>query len=87
LGKVQVAIENALKNAEYIISSSASAVDKAAATRRKDKYIKQLNEIKIYYQALSHIAVQRMELNLDDGIKANYSRFQNIEVINENGKK
>lgn len=87
LVKEQNAIDNALKNAEYTIQTTTSAVDKAQATKKKDKYIKQLNEIKIYYQALSHVALQRIELDLDDGVKENYSKFQNVEVLNENGKK
>lgn len=87
LKKSQDAIEGALKNAEYAINNSESAVDRAAATRKRDKYIKQLNETRIYYQALSHMALQRIEIDLDDGVKKNYAKFQNIEVVAENGKK
>ena len=87
LTRVQSMIENALKNAEYAINTSSSAVDKAQATKRRDKYIKQLAEIRAYYPALSHIALQRIELDLDDGVKANYAKFQGIEVSVEGGKK
>lgn len=38
-------IENALKNAGYAINTSGSAVDRAQATKKCDKYIKQLAEI------------------------------------------
>lgn len=87
LTKAQGMIENALRNAEYAINSSASAVDKAQATKKRDKYIKQLAEIRAYYPALSHIALQRIGLELDDGVKANYEKFQNIEVSIDGGKK
>ena len=87
LTKVQSMIENALKNAEYAINTSSSAVDRAQATKKRDKYIKQLAEIRAYYPALSHIALQRINLDLDDGVKANYEKFQNIEVSIEGGKK
>lgn len=87
LTKAQTMIENALRNAEYAINSSASAVDRAQATKKRDKYIKQLAEIRAYYPALSHIALQRIELNLDDGVKANYAKFQGIEVSIEGEKK
>jgi hypothetical protein len=80
-------IENALKNAEYAINTSGSAVDRAQATKKRDKYIKQLAEIRAYYPALSHIALQRINLDLDDGVKANYEKFQNIEVSIEGEKK
>ncbi len=85
--KTQSAIENALKNAEYAISASSSAVDRAQATKKRDKYIKQLAEIRAYYPALSHIALQRIELDLDDGVKVNYAKFQGIEVGGEGEKK
>ncbi len=87
LSKIQSAIENALKNADYVIKTTTTAVDKAYATKMRDKYIKQINELKAYYQALSHIALQRIEIELDDGVKANYSKFQGIEVIVEGEKK
>lgn len=87
LVKIQAAIENALKNAEYSISTTESAVDRAGATKKRDKYIKQLAEIKTYYQALSHVAQQRVELDLNDGIKANHAKFQGIEISSEGTKK
>lgn len=87
LRKTQDAIEGALKNAEYTIANSTSAVDKAAATKKREKYIKQLNETRTYFQALSHVALQRIEINLDDGVKTNYAKFQGIEIVDENGKK
>lgn len=83
LHKTQNAIEGALKNAEYIISSSTSAVDKAKATKDRDKYIKQLNEIKIYDQALAHVALKRIDIDLDDGVKHNYQLFQGVEISSE----
>jgi len=87
LHKIQDAITGALKNAEYIMETSSSAVDRAKASKSRDKYLKQLNEIRVYYQALSHVALQRMEIDLDDGVKHNYGLFQNIEVSNEDRKR
>lgn len=87
LRKSQEAIEAALKNAEYTIQNSSSAIDKANATKKRDKYIKQLSEIRTYFQALSHVALQRIDIDLDDGVKVNYEKFQNIEIVDENGKK
>lgn len=68
-------------------SISSSAVDRAQATKKRDKYIKQLAEIWAYYPALSHIALQRIPLDLDDGVKANYAKYQEIEVGGEGEKK
>ena len=87
LHKTEDAVENALKNAEYIIQTSASAVERAKATKDRNRYVKQLNEMRIYYQALSHLALQKIEIDLDDGVKHNYQLFQGIEVIADGGKK
>lgn len=87
LKKAQDAIEASLKNAEYAIANTESAVDRAANTRKRDKYIKQLAEIKPYYQALSHVAMQRIDIDLDDGVKVNYAKFQGVEVGGEGEKK
>ena len=87
LHKTQNAVENALKNAEYIIQTSTSAVERAKATKDRNRYVKQLNEMRIYYQALSHLALQKIEIDLDDGVKHNYQLFQGIEVIADGGKK
>lgn len=87
LYKIEDAIGSALKNAEYITQTSSSAVERAKATKDKDKFIKKLNEMRIYYQALSHLAIQKIEIDLDDGVKNNYQLFQGIEVIADGGKK
>lgn len=87
LKKAQDAIEASLKNAEYAIANTESAVDRAANTRKRDKYVKQLAEIKPYYQALSHMAMQRIDIDLDDGVKVNYAKFQGVEVGGEGEKK
>ena len=87
LKKSSDAIQKALDNAEYIIANTESNVDRAMSTKKRDKYVKQLAEIKPYYQALSHVAMQRIELDLDDGVKVNYAKFQGIEVGGDGEKK
>ncbi len=87
LKKASDAIQKSLDNAEYIIANTESNVDRALSTKKRDKYVKQLAEIKPYYQALSHVAMQRIELNLDDGVKVNYAKFQRIEVGGDGEKK
>lgn len=87
LHNVQAAIQNSLQNSEYIIFTTTSATERARETRKKDKYVKQLNELRPYYQALSHIALQRIPMDLDDGVKKNYQMFQGVEVSTEGKKK
>ena len=76
-----------LQNSEYIISTTTSATERARETKKKDKYVKQLNELRPYYQALSHIALQRIQMDLDDGVKKNYQLFQSVEISTEGKKK
>lgn len=87
LRKTENAVGNALKNVEYIIQTTTSAVEKARATKNRDKYVKQLNEMHVYYQALSHMALQKIEIDLDDGVKHNYQLFQGVEVVVDGGKR
>ena len=87
LHNAQAAIQNALQNSEYIIASTTSATERARETKKRDKYVKQLNELRPYYQALTHIALQRIPMDLDDGVKKNYQLFQNVEISTEGKKK
>ena len=87
LHNAQAAIQNSLQNSEYIIATTTSATERARETKKKDKYVKQLNELRPYYQALSHIALQRIQMDLDDGVKKNYQLFQSVEISTEGKKK
>ena len=87
LHNAQAAIQNSLQNSEYIIATTTSATERARETRKRDKYVKQLKELRPYYQALSHIALQHIPMDLDDGVKKNYQLFQGVEVSTEGKKK
>ena len=86
LHKQQGFLENAIANCDYTLKTSQNARDKADATKKKDKLVKQLAETRLYDQALAHVALQRIPLDLDDGVKVNYEKFQGIEVKNEGTK-
>ena len=45
-----------------------------------------LKETQEYDEVLAHIANQNIEIDLDDGVKVNYSKFQNIEIKKEGSK-
>lgn len=86
LHKTQKAIEQAIANCDNIINHSSSNTEVTKATKEKSKLQKQLKETQEYDEALAHIANQNIKINLDDGVKVNYAKFQNIEVSKE-GKK
>lgn len=78
--RLQNQYEHGVESCDNIINSSASAAEKGKAARRKEKLQKQLEECKIYDQALAHLANRRISLDLDDGVKHNYELFQGVEV-------
>lgn len=86
LHKTQRAIEDNLNHCENIISNSTNKSEISRATKDKTKYIKQLDEIKVYDEALGHIANQHIEIDLDDGVKVNHAKFQKIEISREGEK-
>ena len=86
LHKAQKYVETAMKSAQYTIDNATSASEKLKATKAVTKYTKQLAEMKIYDEAIAHVANQRIEIDLDDGVKVNYAKFQGVEVTQE-GKK
>lgn len=86
LHRAQKYVETAMQSAQYIIDNASSASEKSKATKAVTKYTKQLAEMKIYDEAIAHIANKRIEIDLDDGVKVNYEKFQGVEVAQE-GKK
>lgn len=70
-----------------INSEILSTKEKTAAKKRKEKIQKQLAECKQYDQVIAHVAHQRIAIDLDDGVKVNYQKFQGVEVPQGDGKK
>lgn len=86
LHRAQKYVETAMQSAQYTIDNASAASEKSKATKAVTKYTKQLAEMKIYDEAIAHIANKRIEIDLDDGVKVNYEKFQGVEVAQE-GKK
>lgn len=86
LHRAQKYVETAMQSAQYTIDNASLATEKSKATKAVTKYTKQLAEMKIYDEAIAHIANKRIEIDLDDGVKVNYEKFQGVEVAQE-GKK
>lgn len=86
LHRAQKYVETAMQSAQYTIDNASSASEKSKATKTVTKYTKQLAEMKIYDEAIAHIANKRIDIDLDDGVKVNYEKFQGVEVAQE-GKK
>ena len=86
LHKTQKAIEQNLSSCDNIIANSSNKSEISKATKDKAKYIKQLDEIRVYDEALGHMATQNIKIDLDDGVKVNYTKFQKVEISKEGEK-
>jgi hypothetical protein len=87
LHKIQKKYEAEVKRLDMLIESDISAREKAAAMKKKEKINKQILECLAYDQVISHVANQKIEIDLDDGVKVNYAKFQGIEIPQGEGKK
>ncbi|MFF2444527.1 BREX-1 system adenine-specific DNA-methyltransferase PglX [Priestia megaterium] len=79
--------EAEMNRQDVVIDSDVSPREQTEAKKRKEKLQKQLLECREYDQVVSHVANQRISINLDDGVKINYMKFQDVEVPQGEGKK
>lgn len=76
LHKMQRVYESEIDRMQDTIDHSTNAREAAAASKRKDKLTKQLKECRDYDEKISHLALSRIALDLDDGVKVNYRKLQ-----------
>ena len=75
LYKMEQVYESEIARMDDAIANGASR-EVAQATKRKEKLVKQLKECKDYDDRLGHIALARIPIDLDDGVKDNYDKVQ-----------
>lgn len=75
LYKMEQVYESEIARMDDAIAHGASR-EVAQATKRKEKLVKQLKECKDYDDRLGHIALARIPIDLDDGVKVNYDKVQ-----------
>ncbi len=76
LHKMQHTYEREIVRMQETIDNSRDSREVSKATKRKDKLQKQLKETNDYDAMLAHIALSRIEIDLDDGVKVNYEKVQ-----------
>ena len=79
LRKMQRVYESEINRMQDMMDHSENAREVAAASKRKDKLAKQLKECREYDEKISHLALSRIELDLDDGVKVNYRKLQTAQ--------
>ena len=83
LHKMQRVYESEIARMQDTIDNSSNAREVSAAQKRKDKLTKQLKESKDYDAKIAHLALSRIDIDLDDGVKVNYEKVQ----TGQDGKK
>ncbi|MUG25190.1 BREX-1 system adenine-specific DNA-methyltransferase PglX [Paenibacillus macerans] len=76
LHRMQRVYDSEIARMQETIDNSGNAREVAAATKRKEKLTKQLKETKEYDEKIAHLALARIEIDLDDGVKVNYEKVQ-----------
>lgn len=76
LHKMQRVYESEINRMQDMMDHTTNAREAAAASKRKDKLTKQLKECRDYDEKISHLALSRIKLDLDDGVKVNYRKLQ-----------
>lgn len=76
LHKMQHIYDNEIDRMDDLEQNSNNARETINAAKRKEKLIKQLKECQEYDEKIAHLALSRIELDLDDGVKVNYEKLQ-----------
>ena len=76
LHRIQRIYESESSRMQDTIDHSTNAREVATATKRREKLQKQLKECREYDEKIAHLALSRIELDLDDGVKVNYRKLQ-----------
>ena len=76
LHRLQRIYESEIVRMQDMIDNSKDAREVATARKRKEKLVKQLQETKVYDEKIAHLALARIDLDLDDGVVVNYEKLQ-----------
>ena len=81
-------IDNLIQHESHVIrDESSTQAQKSRAQKLIDEYTKDRQELAQYDQVIDHVAKQQIDLDLDDGVKVNYEKFQNIEITDDSSSK
>ena len=83
LHKMQKIYMNEIERMQEMVDNSSNSKEVAQAEKRKEKLVKQIKETKEYDEKIAHLALSRIDIDLDDGVKVNYEKVQ----TGQDGKK
>ena len=76
LHRMQRVYEKEIERMQDIIDNSRDNREVNQASKRREKLVMQLKEVRDYDAKIAHVALSRVEIDLDDGVKVNYEKVQ-----------
>ena len=76
LHRMEHVYESGIAHDKIVYENSNNAREQAKAEKHQEKLQKQLKECREYDERLAYLALSRIELDLDDGVKVNYEKVQ-----------
>lgn len=76
LHRMQKVYDKEIERMQEVIDTNHEKKEVNLATKRKEKLQKQLKETKEYDTLIAHLALSRIDIDLDDGVKVNYEKVQ-----------
>lgn len=76
LHRMERIYESEINRMQDTIDNSNNAREVITASKRKEKLQKQFKECQEYDEKVGHLALSRIEIDLDDGVKVNYEKVQ-----------
>lgn len=77
LHETQARYHNAIETLERQ-SAAASTSERVKMTKRLNALKDQAEEARVYEEKIHHLADQMIKIDLDDGVKVNYAKFQDV---------
>ena len=79
LHRMQRVYEKEINRMQEGIDNSKDNKEISNAIKRKEKLQKQIKETKDYDAKIAHLALSRIDIDLDDGVKVNYEKVQTVD--------
>lgn len=79
LHRIQRVYEKEIARMQEIIDNSHDNKEISNATKQKEKLQKQIKETKDYDAKIAYLALSRIDIDLDDGVKVNYEKVQTAD--------
>ena len=79
LHRIQRVYEKEITRMQEIIDNSHDNKEISNATKRKEKLQKQIKETKDYDAKIAHLALSRIDIDLDGGVKVDYEKVQTAD--------